>query len=333
MIPLRAAAVLLALWTGPVLADAGLVRLPYQDPAHGRPARMVVWYPTDASAAPQRMGPFTMTVAPGAEPRPGRHPLVVISHGSGGSELGHGDTAAALAERGFVVVALQHPGNSYDDNGEARRPAMWRNRPRQFSAALDAVLAHPRLGPLVDGGRIGAIGFSAGAYTVLVAAGGVADLSGISEHCARHPDDSFCSQSEVSGTDPAESAAARTGAVAARDPRVRAVVVMAPPAAPFGEGALAGVTVPVRLYGGAADTVVPPRHHAERIRDLLPAPPEWELVANAGHFAFMTPFPAALAAEIGPPAEDPPGFDRTAFHRRLNDEVADFFERTLAVSP
>jgi len=39
---------------------------------------------------------------------------------------------------------------------------------------------------------------------------------------------------------------------------------------------------------------------------------------------------AALAdPTIGPPAEDPPGFDRAAFHARLNAEISAFFDRTL----
>ena len=33
-------------------------------------------------------------------------PLVVMSHGTGGSFLGHFDTAMALADAGFVVVAM-----------------------------------------------------------------------------------------------------------------------------------------------------------------------------------------------------------------------------------
>jgi hypothetical protein len=42
-------------------------------------------YPTDAAAVATTFGPFTLEVAPDAEPRAGRYRLVVISHGTGGS--------------------------------------------------------------------------------------------------------------------------------------------------------------------------------------------------------------------------------------------------------
>ncbi|MBK3773233.1 hypothetical protein GAY31_03390 [Azospirillum brasilense] len=37
------------------------------------------------------------------------------------------------------------------------------------------------------------------------------------------------------------------------------------------------------------------------------------------------------AAEAGPPAWDPPGFDRAAIHGRLNAGIADSFDRALAI--
>ena len=40
----------------------------------------------------------------------------------------------------------------------------------------------------------------------------------------------------------------------------------------------------------------------------------------------------AEAAGVGPVAENPPGFDRAAFHAKLNAELAAFFLRTLAAT-
>jgi predicted dienelactone hydrolase len=44
-------------------------------------------------------------------------PLVLISHGTGGSGASHYDTALALAlaDEGFVVAALTHTGDNYMD--------------------------------------------------------------------------------------------------------------------------------------------------------------------------------------------------------------------------
>lgn len=309
------------LWAGAAAAEVGMRALSFTDPADGGAARVVVWYPTDVPETPVRRGPFTFRVAEGAPVAEGRHPLVMLSHGSGGSAFGHADTAMALARRGYVVAAVHHRGNAFDDDRDAGTERMWRNRPAQLSAALDHVLADPDLAGRLDGDRIGAFGFSAGGYTVLVAAGGVADLGRITAHCRTPPaGERFCHLGN-------EETQAR---VVARDPRIRAAVLMAPVGVPFSKSGLAGVTIPIRLYRAERDEQIA-GSQVEELRERLPVPFEYEVVRDAGHFAFLMPVPAAIAAEVGPPAWDPPGFDRAAFHERMNAEIADFFDRTLAI--
>ena len=307
-------------WAGGAAAEVGMRTLTYPDPARGGVGRMVLWYPTTAPEQPVRRGPFTFVVAEGAPVRDGRHPLVVVSHGFSGSALNHADTAMALARRGYLVAAVHHSGNAFDDNGDVGTERMWRNRPVQFSAALDAVLADQEVGGRVDVARIGALGLSAGGFTVLVASGAVADLGHIAAYCATQREDpGFCR-----GGGPKWR-----GVIEAPDRRLRAAVVMAPVAAMFGEGAFAKVTIPIRLYRAELDELVGAAQ-LEGVRDRLPTPPEYVVVAGAGHFSFVMPFPAFAAAEAGPPAQDPPGFDREAFHERLNREVVEFFDRALA---
>ena len=314
----------MALWLGGAdcaLAEVGLRTLTYPDPVHGGASPAAVWYPTAAPEQPVRRGPYTFSVAENGPATTGRHPLVVVSHGSGGSAFNHADTAMMLARRGYVVLAVHHRGNAIDSNSDAGTEKMLRGRPVQLSAALDSLLAHPDLGGHVDAGRIGALGFSSGAYTVLVAAGGVAELTRIADYCLSPPvGERFCHL----GNEVAR------GTVAAADPRIRAAVLLAPVGIPFTRTGLAQVTIPVRLYRAEHDAELAPSQ-AEAVRDALPAPPEYVKVNGAGHFSFLAPFPPVLTAEIGAPAQDPPGFDRAAFHERLNTEVVDFFDRTLAV--
>jgi predicted dienelactone hydrolase len=76
------------------------------------PLRVSIWYPSDATPAETRVGLFTQTVAANAPPAGPSLPLVLISHGTGGSRESHADTAFALAEAGFVVAAVEHPGDN-----------------------------------------------------------------------------------------------------------------------------------------------------------------------------------------------------------------------------
>lgn len=315
--------------------NAGFHETAYADPARKGRAGLLVWYPTAVEEQVVRRGPFALDVAERAEPAAGPFPLVMISHGSGGSALGHRGLARHLARHGFVAAALVHAGNTVGDDAAAspeasESGAVWRNRPAQFSAALDAVLADPVVGRRVDRERIGAFGFSAGGYTVLAAASGRADLSRIHRYCETVPEDwGFC------GFTPEEKAVgegARDRISRPPDTRIRAAVLAAPVGALFGPGELSDLRIPVRLYRAGKDAEIGPAQ-VEQVRALLSPPPEYEVVEGAGHFAFMSSFPAFIAAEVGAPAQDPPDFDRSAFLPRLYGEVAAFFRRTLAERP
>ncbi|MGZ3426407.1 MAG: alpha/beta hydrolase family protein [Polyangia bacterium] len=255
----------------------------------------------------------------------GKLPLVVISHGAGGSERGHHDTAEYLAEHGFIVVAPRHVGDNVEDQSAQGTPRMWRDRPLQLRAAIDAALADPTMGPHIDRARIGAFGFSAGGYTVLVAAGAVADLQRAQHHCRAHREDAFCRETH----DGDSLVGVAEPIVHARDPRLKAAVVAAPVGAFFDDVALADVKIPVRLYRAGADALLTHPYHAERVHARLPSTHDYVVVPGAGHYAFLAPFPPSLKSKVGAPAEDPPGFDRAAFHARLNAELAAFFARAL----
>ena len=91
----------LALQLGRAEAAVGYQHLMIDDPKGGA-IEIGIWYPTDAKTASTYVGPYPLDVAVDAAPTGGRHPLVVMSHGNGGSFAGHVDTAMALAEAGFV---------------------------------------------------------------------------------------------------------------------------------------------------------------------------------------------------------------------------------------
>src|SRR3984957_8698701 len=153
--------------------SAGFEQIMVPDPA-GAPLEVGVWYPSNAHAAPQPLGLFEQNVANGGEVAGRGLPLIVMSHGSGGSFEGHYDTALALVEAGFVVAAGTHTGDNYRDHSGF---AQVENRPRHIRALVDYMLGSWTHHDLIDPARIGMFGFSAGGFTALVAIGGVPDLS------------------------------------------------------------------------------------------------------------------------------------------------------------
>lgn len=308
--------------------NAGWREGSYPDSETGHPTPVAYWYPTATAERPVRRGPFELCVAPDAPVAEGSFPAVVISHGSGGSAIAHRDTARSLARAGFVVSVPLHARNNFLDNSDEGTLHWFHERPRQLSAAIDALLDAPGLAGRIDRGRIGAMGFSAGAFAVLTSAGGVADLRLIGGHCDAHPDDAFCiGGRELGYSFPAQADPNAFVVSPTPDHRIRAAVLLAPLGIVFAAGSLDRVTIPIRLYGAEKDESLTSPFHVERVQALLPRPPECSLVPGAGHFAFISPFPASFT---GRHTRDPDGFDRAQFQQRFNAEVSDFFTRVLA---
>jgi predicted dienelactone hydrolase len=114
------------------------------------------------------------------------------------------------------------------------------------------------------------------------------------------------------------------------DPRIVAAVIASPAVGyAFSAEALSAVTVPIQLWRGDSDEILPQPSYAQAVYDRLPVKPEYHVVPNAGHFAFLAPCTPALAARVPEICHDPEGFDRTAFHREFNPAVVAFFKAKI----
>jgi predicted dienelactone hydrolase len=344
----RRTILLLALLLAPLLAaivdaapaSVAFRRIELQDPLTGAMFPVGLWYPTTGAPAQLsltdsltpcrwpswlcRQLAFDVRAAHDAAPADGPFGVIVISHGGGGLALNHRDLAAALAARGYVVAAPNHPRG---DGNDVAGVGVWVGRPTQVSRVIDALFSDVALGPRIDRARVGVVGHSNGGYTALALAGARPDARAPELHCRQHPDDTaFC----AFGGAAARDAARATGELPeVADRRVRAIVLMAPNATPFTDEALARVAVPVRLYAAERDALTVVRYHAAPLAKALPPGTEYVLVPRAGHFSFIAPFPWALGWLAGEGARDPAGLDRDALHAVMNTEIADFFDRTL----
>ena len=135
----------------------------------------------------------------------GKFPVIVFSHGAGGSQ----DCCDALtrhwASYGYVTIQPTHDDSAVQRRNTGRdalrNPALWESRPQDISFILDALpsLADrvPGLVGKIDSARIGVGGHSMGSYATEAIAGALVDLPG-------HPGRNFA------------------------DPRVKAVLCLSP---------------------------------------------------------------------------------------------------------
>jgi pimeloyl-ACP methyl ester carboxylesterase len=93
-------------------------------------------------------------------------------------------------------------------------------------------------------------------------------------------------------------------------------------------GALRNVRVPILLWTGEKDDVTPD-FHADLVKVGVAdqARIEHRIAANAGHYSFLSPFPALMTNPGFPPSQDPEGFDRALFHDELNAGILEFLLR------
>lgn len=203
-------------------------------------------------------------------------PVVLFSHGLGGSREGCGYLGDHWSGRGYAAVFLQHPGSDtavWQDAPPARRLATLRDaaslanfrlRVEDVAAVLDALTAwnrdedHPLAGRL-DLDRVGIAGHSFGAQTAQAVSGQSYPLVG-----RRFT-----------------------------DPRIKAAVIMSP-GTPQGRrdpgDAFADVAIPWLLMTGTKDTAAIGGQSVESRLAVFPALPEglaYELVLHAAeHSAF-----------------------------------------------
>ena len=183
-----------SLLVGPVHVGAALaqVDLPGFDrlavSAAHRPGLVAgsIWYPAGQVTYKTQVGRNAVFTGAPAYLAPGiakgRHPLIVLSHGSGGNIDGLGWLAGALAQNGAMVLGVNHPGSTGGDSSPRRSIRMW-ERAWDVSAALDTVLAEPNFAPHIDPERVYSIGFSMGGATVLQLAGLRGDIGAFKAHC------------------------------------------------------------------------------------------------------------------------------------------------------
>jgi len=316
-----------------------------RDAEHRPTVRVTVWYPAAADAKEERidLGPpgkplfIVGAVAQNAafadtKPRP----VILFSHGFGGTARMMGWFGVPLARAGYVVVAVDHPGNNGLDKMTAGGAILSWDRAQDLRAAMDAAKADPTIGPHMDLKRLGVSGFSAGGFTSLVSAGAKVDMNRLLAFCRANPTDGVCvPQKEFALTmDEAQKALASPelaaeAAHAGDDhtiPGVRAAFAIAPAivqALPS-EG-LAKMKVPVAIILGDADPVAPPATNGLVAAKAIPHA-QLKVLPGVGHYDFLSTCTADAVGKVPICTAKVP---QDPTHQAAVDMALGFFGRTL----
>lgn len=318
--------------TAAVAEPAGLRLTEIEMPHHGAPTAVSIWHPSGGGG--ERIVHAENHVFRGVDAtlsghiEDGLHPLVLFSHGMGGTARAQAWLGSALAERGAIVVSVNHPHSTWGHFDMSEGVRHW-TRAADLSAALDAVLADLELAPRIDASRVMAAGFSYGGWTALSMGGVRGNHAGIVEACTRFIktmeacDMLLSDEVAMQGLDPE-----RWNAPYA-DPRVTHVAAI-DPGFVWGLEApdVAGLVPNVLMigFGGPDDRMQATDFDASGLADLMPKATIMR-IDRAFHFTAMPECKpgaeAILRAERDDPVcTDPVGTDRAKVHAAIVDAIA-----------
>ena len=315
---------------------------PNWDGTGPRPLRWTAWYPTSSDAREQQrwLGPAadpTHHIGPMAQDAPllaapHRYPVVLLSHGTGGSALGLGWLGRRLAQRGYVAIGVDHHGNTLSEPYRAEGFLCWWERARDLTVLLDQFARHGAFTNSIDIDQVFVAGYSLGGCAAAALLGAVTDhsrfqRSGTDRDYARgvpeFPDlaDHLPGLLEHSGIF-RESWARMSDSY--RDTRIKAAMMLAPGRGLLGFNAasLFAIDTPSRIIVGGADpTLAAARWLNGRLRysriDVLPP--------DVGHYVFLPE--ATEAGRRAAPASsvDAAGVNRATIHDRVVAAAKDLF--------
>jgi predicted dienelactone hydrolase len=317
---------------------------------HGDAAlRLIVWYPASEPEAQVAVGPpgsaifIAGTVAKDAPfADVARHPLILLSHGFGGSARQMTWLGAALARHGYVAVAVDHPGaNSIDGVSDAGAYAPWAQA-TDLRAALDFALDQPELAKHIDSDRVGAAGFALGGYASLLAAGARSDFSHFVKFCEGLDRDAMCDKhfeypldyhrrAEVLARPGLEALAAGESSDV-RDARIKALFLIAPAfVEALDPASLSRVRAPVGIVLGAADPIAPAATNGQLAARLIPGA-ELRVLPGVGHYDFLSECGPRGFRAVAPLCADGAGATRAQTHAVTEAAGIAFFDRALGGS-
>lgn len=316
-----------------------------------RPLLTTVWYPADAETtekeitigAPDKPLFISGHAARDAKILPGkkRYPLVVLSHGTGGSALQLMWLGEYLARRGFIVAAANHHGNTgAEESLNAQGSRLWWERSRDLSVTIDKMLGDKEFGRLIDKNKIGIAGFSIGGTTVISVAGAIFNPTALEKFCESPERDATCAATpenptaeadlkKIIDTDAVVIASIKGAKDSYLDKRVKAVFAIAPALGyAFTPADVALIKIPVKIVVGSKDTSAPVKTNSALFNRLIKNS-KLVILPEVEHYTFLSECAQAGKEMLPQICRDTESVNRADVHREVSGMALKFFRKNL----
>ncbi len=268
---------------------------------------------------------------------------MILSHGNGSGITQLGWLAQALVDQGFIVLGVDHHGNTFVEPYLPQGFAHYWERPQDIRWVIDWVLKDSPYKNFIDENRIALAGFSLGGYTVLAVAGGITDRNYfINDFCVKSPNDGTCQPSlefpnlgELYAgliDDPKVKASKQREKLSYRDDRIKALVSISPPGHIFEPDSIGNITLPTLIMVGDKDRVTPLKTNAAYLAAKIPQA-QYKQIASAGHYSMVSICTPDGRQAIPPLCTDNHNRERRDIHKEVSELATQFLLNQLYESP
>jgi predicted dienelactone hydrolase len=305
----------------------------YFDNSRNRQIKAEIWYPTfEIDSLHQRRTELPFQLSPtirDAKFINKSYPLIVISHGTGGNRFSLAWLAIELAKNGYIVVAPDHWGNTFDNKIPEYFVRYW-DRPQDINFLLTSVLADESINFSIDKERIGMMGFSFGGYTTLAIAGVVVNCNLIKEKAKTKVGKKEFTVPELGDLRKLIYAInCDEIPTTFKDDRFKVFVAMAPALGLGMPDEPQNIKEPVLIIGVNNDKVAPIETNAIKYSRLIPKSKFSLLEGKTGHYIFLNKGNNELQKQAKRYYSDDKSVNRQLIHEQVTTEVLLFLKENL----
>ena len=304
-----------------------------------RPLKVSLWYPTSqntpSESVAENIAFIGTAVVKNASVLPTKHPLVLLSHGYRGNWKNQSWLANALALKGYVVAALNHPGTTTFDHSRLQASQWWQ-RPHDLVRVLDYLLEDTIWRTSIDAENVSAIGHSLGGWSVMQLVGAQLDRDAFKAQCLLYPNPRICGLTNELGLTSPQPGEPKS--LNFYDPRIKkAVILDLGLARSFSLESMEKVETPVLILGAGVDIGdLPQAMESGYLAEHLPLfNRHYKVYEQAMHFSFLQvckPGAIALLEEEVPGdgiiCKDTSSTSRDILHQQMVKDILGFFTHT-----
>jgi len=269
-------------------------------------------------------------------------PLIVMSHGTGGSSLQMLWMAETLVKNGYIVVGVNHHGNTAIETKKyAEGYVLWWERSQDLAVVLALLFENKQWSNMIDQQKVGVVGFSLGGYTAISAIGGITDKALFDRFCRSDKRDSTCdAQGEFSEIEKEFAKVKNSDQVKASVEKqshsfkvdaIKAAFVISPALVQaFTKHSLASISLPTTIVVGSADQVAEPRTNARVAAARIPDANYIE-VEKVGHYTFLSECTELGEKILKGLCVDNQGVSRATVHGEVSERAASFFNQVFSL--